>query len=275
MLAYLQLSSQLLLLPSNTLWMRLILCLNSKPTHILPPPPLPHHGSSLLCPCRLCNQDIQIRVYPEPANKISYDISHPSLAKSREKLKKDTWGAAGISPVRLDLKDLNVKQMEPRHSSKTHCPVWLFWHFIWIYLFILLKIHLCSQVGNQSTQTESFSRDVLPPSERGWEREEFSQLTDVWKKSYQEAQSLVCLCMLGLQTKFSGCVQSEITNSWPYITLCSSSINSNHYYLISPNSSWARTSEFFTTHYSIQQLTIGNNEYRIKINLWFLVQTYQ
>lgn len=207
LLACLQLPSQLLLLPSNTQWVGLLLCLNSKPIHVLlpapSPPPPPRHGSSLLCPCCLCNQDMQIRMYSEPADKISNNISHPSLAKSRGKLRRETWGAAGISPVLLDPKDLNVKQMEPRHSSKTHCPVWLFWHIIWIYLFILLKIHLCSQVGNQSTQTESFSRDILPPSERGWEREEFGQLTDVWKKSYQKAQSLVCLCMLGLGTKFS------------------------------------------------------------------------
>lgn len=136
-----------------------------------------------------------IRTYSEPTDNISNDIFHPSWAKSRGKLRSEIWGAAGISLVLLDPKDLNVKQMEPRHSSKTHCPVWLFWHFIWIYLFILLKIHLCSQVGNRSSQTESFSRDVLPPSERGWEREEFDQLTNVWKKSYQKAQSLGCLCM--------------------------------------------------------------------------------
>ena len=48
----------------------------------------------------------------------------------------------------------------------SHCPVCLFWHFIWRYLFILFKIHLCSQVRNQSTQTDSSSRDVLPPSKR-------------------------------------------------------------------------------------------------------------
>lgn len=47
-------------------------------------------------------------------------ISHPSQAKSRGKLRRETWGAAGISPVLHDPKDLNVKQMGPRHSSKTH-----------------------------------------------------------------------------------------------------------------------------------------------------------
>lgn len=81
---------------------------------------------------------------------------------------------------------------------------------------------------------ESFSRDVLPPSERGWEGEEFGQLTDVWKKSYQKAQSFVCLCMLGLWTKFSGCVHIR-NNKF----MCSSSINSNQY-LISTNSNWAK-----------------------------------
>lgn len=176
-------------------------------THPCSSSPSPsHHGSPLFCPCYLCNQDMQTRMYSEPADKISNNISHPSLAKSRGKLRRETWGADGISPVLLDPIDLNVKQMEPRHSSKTHCPVWLCWHFIWIYLFILLKIHLCSQVGNQSAQTESFSRDLLPLSERGRERGEFGQLTDVWKKSYQKAQSLVCLCMLGLGPKFSGLV---------------------------------------------------------------------
>lgn len=130
-----------------------------------------------------------------------------------------------------------MKQMGPRHSSKTHTVLFCSFDTSFGYtLFIPFKIQLCSQVGNQSTQTETLSGDVLPLSERGWEREDISHLTYGWKKTYQKAKSLVSLHLRVFGQNFLGVYMSGITNSQPYTTMCLSSINSNHCCLIPTHS---------------------------------------
>lgn len=164
------------------------------------------HSSSPLCPCYFCNQDIHTSMDSEPADKAFSHLPSFSGQVQRKTEKGDMrshWDQLCAPWPQGPECEADGTQTLIQDS---HCPVRLFWHFIWIYLFILFEIHLCSQVGNQSTQTEILSRDVLPLSEKGWETKELSHLTDVWKKSYQKAKSLVCLCMLGLWTKFSGYV---------------------------------------------------------------------
>lgn len=137
---------------------------------IQPHPCFSPHGSSL-CLCCICNQDVQTRVDSEPADKaFSHLSSFPGQVqrKTEEGDIRSCWDQPCAPWPQGPECEADGTQTLIQDS---HCPVWLFWHFIWIYLFILLKIHLCSQVGNKSTQTESFSRDVLPPSDRGWERE--------------------------------------------------------------------------------------------------------
>lgn len=154
----------------------------------------------------------------------------------------------------------------------SHCPVLLFRHFIWIYLFIPFKIQLCSQVGNQSTQTETLSGDVLPLSERGWEREEFSHLTDGWKKSYQKAKSLESLHLRVFGQNFPDVYMSGITNSQPYTIMCLSSITSNHYYLILTHSQWAWTESQNPSQHSIpdtyKQSMIMTTRLKLICNSW-------
>lgn len=177
-----------------------LLSLKSRPTHLLPH--MAHllfvHTASALRMCRPGRTLSQLtRLLPSPI------LRRPSPEESWEGRQEEPRGSALCS---LTPRTRMWSRWNPDPIQDSHCPVWLFWHFIWRYLFILFKIHLCSQVGNQSTQTDSFSRDVLPPSERErmWERE-VGLLTDVWKESYPKAKSLVCLCMLGLWTKCSGC----------------------------------------------------------------------
>lgn len=140
-------------------------CWASKPDLLMLLP----HGSPPLCPCYFCNQDIQTRMDSEPADKA---FSHlPSFSgqvqgKTEKGDMRSCWDQPCAPwPQRPECEADGTQTL----IQDSHCPVWLFWHFIWIYLFILFKIHLCSQVGIQSTQTEILSRDVLLPSEKRWE----------------------------------------------------------------------------------------------------------
>lgn len=120
------------------------------------------------CPCCFCNQDTQTSVDSEPADKA---LPHfPSFSSQGQ--------------GKTEMGDMRSRQDQPcapwpqgpeceADGTQTLiqdscCPVLQFWHFIWTYLFILFKTQLCSQVGNQSTQTETLSGDVLSPSEGGW-----------------------------------------------------------------------------------------------------------
>lgn len=71
-------------------------------------------------------------------------ISHPSQAKSRGKLRRETWGATGISPVLHDPKDLNVKQMGPRHSSKTHTVLFGSFDTSFGYICLFFLKYICA-----------------------------------------------------------------------------------------------------------------------------------
>lgn len=106
-----------------------------------------------------------------------------------------------------DPKDLNVKQMGPRHSSKTHTVLFGSFDTSFGYICLFFLKYICAhkletKVHRQKSFLEMF---CLFPRKDG-KQKELSHLTDVWKKSYQKAKSLVCLCMLGLWTKFSGYV---------------------------------------------------------------------
>lgn len=128
---------------------------------------LTHHGSSPLCPRCFCNQDVQTRVDSEPADKaFSHLPSFPSQGHGKTE-KRDGRSSqeqpCAPWPQGPECEADGTQTL----IQDSHCPVLQFWHFIWIYLFILFKTQLCSQIENQSTQTETLSRDVLSPSEGG------------------------------------------------------------------------------------------------------------
>lgn len=71
-------------------------------------------------------------------------IFHPSQAKSRGKPRRETWGATGISSVLPDPRDLNVKQMGPRHSSKTHAVLFSSFDTSFGYICLFFLKYICA-----------------------------------------------------------------------------------------------------------------------------------
>ena len=148
-----------------------LICLRLRPTHALT-----HHGSSALCPCCFCDRDMQTRVDSEPADTaLSHLPSFPS--QSQGKTEKETWGAARISPVLPDPKDLNVKQMGPRHSSKTHAVPFCNFDTSFGHICLFFSKHSCAhklgtKVHRQKPSLEMF---CLPLRE---DEREFSHLTN-------------------------------------------------------------------------------------------------
>lgn len=90
---------------------------------------------------------MQSRVDSEPVDRTSH-IASPSLAKSRGK-----WRRKAGQPPERALKHWPQRTECEADGTQTliqvsHCPVRLFWHFIWTYLFSPLKIYLHSWMEN-------------------------------------------------------------------------------------------------------------------------------
>lgn len=178
------LPSQLLLLPSNTQWVGLLLCLNSKPTNVpLPSPPTLWLVSSfpmLLVQSGYADQDVF------RASWQGFLPSFPSQVqrKTEEGDLRSCWDQS-CAPWPQG-PECEADGTQTLIQDSLSCLALLTLHLdISVYSFKNTFV----LTSWKPKYTESFSRDVLPPSERGWEGEEFGQLTDVWKKSYQKAQS--------------------------------------------------------------------------------------
>lgn len=103
------------------------------------PHALTHDGSSPLCSCCLCSQDMQPRVDSEASDKA---FSHLPLFPGQVQRKAEQRGLRS----RQNLPCAPWPQGPECEADGTqtliqdsHCPALPLWHFIWIYLFILLK----------------------------------------------------------------------------------------------------------------------------------------
>lgn len=93
-------------------WVRFLI-LKPRLDHVIP-----LQGSCPLCLGCFCHKDMQSGVTSEPVDRASH-VAHPFLAKSRGK-GEERQGNYQNGPWSTDPRDLNAKQMGPRHSSKSH-----------------------------------------------------------------------------------------------------------------------------------------------------------
>lgn len=197
------------------------------------------HGSSPLCPCCFCNQDMQNRVDLEPAEKaLSHSPSFPSQGQGK-----------------TERGDMRSRQNQPcapwpqgpeceADGTQTLiqdscCPVLPFWHFILdVSVYSFQNTVVLTSWEPKYTDKNPFWRCSV--SFWGRMKMKSAILLMARKKVIKKLRFwYVFVCYIFGQN-FQAVYITGLTNSWPYTTMYLFSINSNHYYLISIHSQWIR-----------------------------------
>lgn len=126
-----------------------------------------------------------------------------------------------------DPKDLNVRQMGPKHSSKTHTVPFYSFDTSFGYICLFLLKYSCAHELGTKVHRQKPSLEMSCLCLRGWEKEEFSHPTDSQKKSYQKVKNFGSLHLRVFGQNFLGVYLSGTTNLQPYTTTGLSSINSH------------------------------------------------